>query len=206
MTSMMKNLFLSVLCLFCIHDLLMSKDLCDGISQEKWLLMSGYGYSHTLSEINVNGVGSVTSLIYIPRKTIGIGIDYGLNHTEGTSRKWDSTNSYVDYYDIFSDWFVGPDLYWFPINNNYHRFHVGIGGNIFKSHQTGVHNRGDSYDDYKTNVSYGKETSICNFGLNASIGYSIKIMKHFELGIRGYTSFFQEGFNLNALLNLSVSF
>ena len=38
------------------------------------------------------------------------------------------------------------------------------------------------------------------------MGYSIKIMKHFELGIRGYSSFFQEGFNLNALLNLSVSF
>lgn len=172
-----------------------------------WLVMAGYGYAHT-SDINASGLGCTSSVIFLPHKLWGFGLDLGMNQTYGVSRYWDLPESYMERYNIYSDCFIGPSVYLFPINSKYHRVHLGAGGNIFNYNENHISKEGygQSYiEDGEIYISNGKE-GMCNIGFHASAGYSVKFLKHLELGVRGYTSFYQEGFNLNALVNLSVSF
>ena len=173
----------------------------------KWLIMAGYGYAHT-SDINASGLGCTSSVIFLPHKLWGFGLDLGMNQTYGVSRYWDLPESYMERYNIYSDCFIGPSVHLFPINSKYHRVHLGAGGNIFNYNENHISKEGygQSYiEDGEIYISNGKE-GMCNIGFHASAGYSVKFLKHLELGVRAYTSFYQEGFNLNALLNLSVSF
>lgn len=172
-----------------------------------WLVMTGYGYAYT-SDINASGSGGASSIIYLPHKLWGYGLDLGTNQTEGVSRSWDTPDSYENCYNKYSDWFVGPSIYLFPVNSKYHRIHLGVGGNFFDYHNTYIdkHGSGQNYIENKAiSISTG-QSAMCNIGFHASAGYSVKFLKHLELGVRAYTSFYQEGFNLNALVNLSVSF
>lgn len=174
-----------------------NKEICK--DHNRWLVMVGSGYSYT-SDQALGGTGGVNSLIYLPHKIWGFGLDMGMNQTEGKTRVWADPSDY----DIQTSWFVGPSVYLFPVNSKRHRVHISVGGNIFGYHNNYLYKSRFGEDD-EISISHN-QSSMYNVGFHAGLGYSLKFLKHFELGIRGYSSFFQEGFNLNALLNLSVSF
>lgn len=204
----MKKVFLLAFAILFTSELMYSSDRSRIYDEhDRWLVMMGYGYAYT-SDINASGTGGSSSIIYLPHKIWGFGLDMGTNQTEGVSRSWDEPDSYENRYNKYSDWFIGPSVYLFPVNSKYHRVHVGVGGNIFDYHEIYIdkYGSGQNYIENKEiSISTGQFT-MCNIGFHASVGYSVKFLKHFELGVRTFTSFYQEGFNLNALLNLSVSF
>lgn len=169
-----------------------------------WLLMSGYGYSVMLGDMQGEGYSTANSFIWQPNAYWGFGLDYGMNYHNPVDYSFQENMNY-QYTRRHNNFFVGPSAYWFPINTEKHRLHIGGSVNYF---HTNDFNR---YRDFDTNsqeyVSERCEEIIINsVGLGASLGYAFKLNKHVELGARFYTSWSQEEFHLMGLFNIGFSF
>ncbi len=160
-------------------------------NHEKWLTMVGYGASWR-TDSDLSGTGGALSVVYLPHHFWGFGLDAGTNYTKGKDLS--------GLYGFQTNQHIGPSIYLFPLNTRYHRVYISIGGNVFHYCDIDVDEYRRIYDDPIHRWDW------YNVGLNAGVGYSVKFLRHFELGIRGYASFIQEGFYLKPLVNLSVSF
>ncbi len=200
---MMKKIFsTTIAAIFCAMTLHAGNN--QEADKSSWYIMSGYGYSVMLGDMNGEGYSTVNSFIWQPNACWGVGLDYGMNYHNPVDYSFQENMNY-QYTRRHNNFFVGPSAYWFPINTEKHRLHIGGSVNYF---HTNDFNR---YRDFDTNsqqyVSERCEEIIINsVGLGASLGYAFKLNKHVELGARFYTSWSQEEFHLMGLFNIGFSF
>ena len=173
-------------------------------NSSNWLLMSGYGYSVMLSEMPGEGYSMVNSFVWQPKSCWGFGLDYGMNYHNPVKFSLDEPINYQRT-RRHNNFFVGPSVYWFPVNTAKHRVHVSGSVNYFHTNDL------NQYRDFDTRlqeyVSQRTDEVIINsIGLGAGLGYAYKLSKHVELGARFYTSWSQEEFHLMGLFNISFSF
>ena len=182
--------------------------LSAGNKQEKnkgnWLLMSGYGYSVMLGDMQGEGYSNVNSFIWQPKACYGFGLEYGMNYHNPVDYSLQETINY-QYTRRHNNFFVGPSVYWFPINTAKHRVHVSGSVNYFHTNDL------NQYRDFDTRlqeyVSQRTDEVIINsIGLGAGLGYAYKLGEYVELGARFYTSWSQEEFHLMGLFNIGFAF
>ena len=199
----MKRLFSSafVAIVFCMA-------LSAGNKQEEnssnWLLMSGYGYSVMLGEMPGEGYSTVNSFVWQPKSCWGFGLDYGMNYHNPVKFSLDEPINYQRT-RRHNNFFVGPSVYWFPINTTKHRVHVSGSVNYFHTNDL------NQYRDFDTGLQEytsqrTDEVVINSIGLGAGFGYAYKLGEHVELGARFYISWSQEEFHLMGLFNIGFSF
>lgn len=174
-------------------------------NSSNWLLMSGYGYSVMLSEMPGEGYSTVNSFVWQPKSCWGFGLDYGMNYHNPVRFSFDEPISYQRT-RRHNNFFVGPSVYWFPVNTAKHRVHVS--GNVNYFHTNDL----NQYIIFDTNLQeyelwqYPDEVVINSIGLGAGLGYAYKLGEHVELGARFYTSWSQEEFHLMGMLNIGFAF
>ena len=169
-----------------------------------WYIMSGYGYSVMLSEMPGEGYSTVNSFIWQPKSCWGFGLDYGMNYHNPVKFSLDEPINYQRT-RRHNNFFVGPSVYWFPVNTAKHRVHVSGSVNYFHTNDL------NQYRDFDTGLQEytsqrTDEVIINSIGLGAGLGYAYKLGEHVELGARFYTSWSQEEFHLMGLFNLGFSF
>ena len=169
-----------------------------------WLLMSGYGYSVMLSEMPGEGYSTVNSFVWQPKSCWGFGLDYGMNYHNPVKFSLDEPINYQRT-RRHNNFFVGPSVYWFPINTTKHRVHVSGSVNYFHTNDL------NQYRDFDTGLQEytsqrTDEVVINSIGLGAGLGYAYKLGEHVELGARFYTSWSQEEFHLMGMLNIGFAF
>ena len=182
--------------------------LSAGNKQEKnkgnWLLMSGYGYSVMLGDMQGEGYSNVNSFIWQPKACYGFGLEYGMNYHNPVDYSLQETINY-QYTRRHNNFFVGPSVYWFPVNTAKHRVHVSGSVNYFHTNDLNQYRDFDTglqeYTSQRTN-----EVVINSIGLGAGLGYAYKLGEHVELGARFYTSWSQEEFHLMGMLNIGFAF
>ena len=199
----MKRLFSSafVAIVFCMA-------LSAGNKQEEnssnWLLMSGYGYSVMLGEMPGEGYSTVNSFVWQPKSCWGFGLDYGMNYHNSVKFSLEEPINYQRT-RRHNNFFVGPSVYWFPVNTAKHRVHVSGSVNYFHTNDL------NQYRDFDTGLQEytsqrTDEVVINSIGLGAGLGYAYKLGEHVELGARFYTSWSQEEFHLMGLFNIGFAF
>ena len=169
-----------------------------------WTLMSGYGYSVMLSEMPGEGYSTVNSFVWQPKSCWGFGLDYGMNYHNPVKFSLDEPINYQRT-RRHNNFFVGPSVYWFPINTTKHRVHVSGSVNYFHTNDL------NQYRDFDTGLQEytsqrTDEVVINSIGLGAGLGYAYKLGEHVELGARFYTSWSQEEFHLMGLFNIGFAF
>jgi hypothetical protein len=169
-----------------------------------WLLMSGYGYSVMLSEMPGEGYSTVNSFVWQPKSCWGFGLDYGMNYHNPVKFSLDEPINYQRT-RRHNNFFVGPSVYWFPVNTAKHRVHVSGSVNYFHTNDL------NQYRDFDTRLQEytsqrTDEVVINSIGLGAGLGYAYKLGEHVELGARFYTSWSQEEFHLMGMLNIGFAF
>lgn len=199
----MKRLFSSafVAIAFCMT-------LSAGNKQEEndgnWYIMSGYGYSVMLGEMPGEGYSTVNSFVWQPKSCWGFGLDYGMNYHNPVKFSLDEPINYQRT-RRHNNFFVGPSVYWFPVNTAKHRVHVSGSVNYFHTNDL------NQYRDFDTGLQEytsqrTDEVVINSIGLGAGLGYAYKLGEHVELGARFYTSWSQEEFHLMGMLNIGFAF
>ena len=173
-------------------------------NSSNWLLMSGYGYSVMLSEMPGEGYSTVNSFVWQPKSCWGFGLDYGMNYHNPVKFSLDEPINYQRT-RRHNNFFVGPSVYWFPVNTAKHRVHVSGSVNYFHTNDL------NQYRDFDTRLQEytsqrTDEVVINSIGLGAGIGYAYKLGEHVELGARFYTSWSQEEFHLMGLFNIGFAF
>ena len=173
-------------------------------NSSNWLLMSGYGYSVMLSEMPGEGYSTVNSFIWQPKSCWGFGLDYGMNYHNPVKFSLDEPINYQRT-RRHNNFFVGPSVYWFPVNTAKHRVHVSGSVNYFHTNDLNQYRNFDTglqeYTSQRTD-----EVVINSIGLGAGLGYAYKLGEHVELGARFYTSWSQEEFHLMGMLNIGFAF
>ena len=169
-----------------------------------WYIMSGYGYSVMLGEMPGEGYSTVNSFVWQPKSCWGFGLDYGMNYHNPVKFSLDEPINYQRT-RRHNNFFVGPSVYWFPVNTAKHRVHVSGSVNYFHTNDL------NQYRDFDTGLQEytsqrTDEVVINSIGLGADLGYAYKLGEHMELGARFYTSWSQEEFHLMGLFNLGFSF
>ena len=169
-----------------------------------WYIMSGYGYSVMLGEMPGEGYSTVNSFVWQPKSCWGFGLDYGMNYHNPVKFSLDEPINYQRT-RRHNNFFVGPSVYWFPVNTAKHRVHVSGSVNYFHTNDL------NQYRDFDTRlqeyVSQRTDEVIINsIGLGAGIGYAYKLGEHVKLGARFYTSWSQEEFHLMGLFNIGFAF
>ena len=173
-------------------------------NSSNWLLMSGYGYSVMLGEMPGEGYSTVNSFVWQPKSCWGFGLDYGMNYHNPVKFSLEEPINYQRT-RRHNNFFVGPSVYWFPVNTAKHRVHVSGSVNYFHTNDL------NQYRDFDTRlqeyVSQRTDEVIINsIGLGAGLGYAYKLGEHVELGARFYTSWSQEEFHLMGLFNIGFAF
>ena len=206
----MKRLFSSV---FVVIACCMA--LSAGNKQEEndgnWYIMSGYGYSVMLGDMLGEGYSSVNSFAWQPSPCWGFGLEYGMNYHNpvdySLQRDYDYQGTTINYQYTrrHNNFFVGPSMYWYPVNTQKHRVHIGGSVNYFHTNDFNQYREFDTglqeYVSQRTD-----EVVINSIGLGAGLGYAYKLSKHVELGARFYTSWSQEEFHLMGLFNIGFAF
>ena len=169
-----------------------------------WYIMSGYGYSVMLGEMPGEGYSTVNSFVWQPKSCWGFGLDYGMNYHNPVKFSLDEPINYQRT-RRHNNFFVGPSVYWFPINTAKHRVHVSGSVNYFHTNDL------NQYRDFDTGLQEytsqrTDEVIINSIGLGAGLGYAYKLGEHVELGARFYTSWSQEEFHLMGMLNIGFAF
>ena len=169
-----------------------------------WYIMSGYGYSVMLGDMQGEGYSNVNSFIWQPKACYGFGLEYGMNYHNPVDYSFQETINY-QYTRRHNNFFVGPSVYWFPVNTAKHRVHVSGSVNYFHTNDL------NQYRDFDTGLQEyvsqrTDEVVINSIGLGAGLGYAYKLGEHVELGARFYTSWSQEEFHLMGLFNLGFAF
>ena len=169
-----------------------------------WYIMSGYGYSVMLSEMPGEGYSTVNSFVWQPKSCWGFGLDYGMNYHNPVKFSLDEPINYQRT-RRHNNFFVGPSVYWFPVNTAKHRVHVSGSVNYFHTNDL------NQYRDFDTGLQEytsqrTDEVVINSIGLGAGLGYAYKLGEHVELGARFYTSWSQEEFHLMGLFNIGFAF
>ena len=176
-----------------------------------WYIMSGYGYSVMLGDMLGEGYSSVNSFAWQPSPCWGFGLEYGMNYHNpvdySLQRDYDYQGTTINYQYTrrHNNFFVGPSMYWYPVNTQKHRVHIGGSVNYFHTNDL------NQYRDFDTGLQEytsqrTDEVVINSIGLGAGLGYAYKLGEHMELGARFYTSWSQEEFHLMGLFNLGFSF
>lgn len=173
-------------------------------NSSNWLLMSGYGYSVMLGEMPGEGYSTVNSFVWQPKSCWGFGLDYGMNYHNPVKFSLDEPINYQRT-RRHNNFFVGPSVYWFPVNTAKHRVHVSGSVNYFHTNDL------NQYRDFDTRLQEytsqrTDEVVINSIGLGAGLGYAYKLGEHMELGARFYTSWSQEEFHLMGLFNIGFAF
>lgn len=169
-----------------------------------WYIMSGYGYSVMLSEMPGEGYSTVNSFVWQPKSCWGFGLDYGMNYHNPVKFSFDEPINYQRT-RRHNNFFVGPSVYWFPVNTAKHRVHISGSVNYFHTNDL------NQYRDFDTGLQEyvsqrTDEVVINSIGLGAGLGYAYKLGEHVELGARFYTSWSQEEFHLMGMLNIGFAF
>mgnify|MGYP002513358230 FL=1 len=169
-----------------------------------WYIMSGYGYSVMLGEMPGEGYSTVNSFVWQPKSCWGFGLDYGMNYHNPVKFSLDEPINYQRT-RRHNNFFVGPSMYWFPVNTAKHRVHVSGSVNYFHTNDL------NQYRDFDTRLQEytsqrTDEVVINSIGLGAGLGYAYKLGEHVELGARFYTSWSQEEFHLMGMLNIGFAF
>ena len=169
-----------------------------------WLLMSGYGYSVMLGEMIGEGYSNVNSFVWQPKSCWGFGLDYGMNYHNPVKFSLEEPINYQRT-RRHNNFFVGPSVYWFPVNTAKHRVHASGSVNYFHTNDL------NQYRDFDTRLQEytsqrTDEVVINSIGLGAGLGYAYKLGEHVELGARFYTSWSQEEFHLMGLFNIGFAF
>ena len=169
-----------------------------------WYIMSGYGYSVMFGEMPGEGYSTVNSFVWQPKSCWGFGLDYGMNYHNPVKFSLDEPINYQRT-RRHNNFFVGPSVYWFPVNTAKHRVHVSGSVNYFHTNDL------NQYRDFDTGLQEytsqrTDEVIINSIGLGAGIGYAYKLGEHVELGARFYTSWSQEEFHLMGLFNIGFAF
>lgn len=169
-----------------------------------WYFMSGYGYSVMLGEMPGEGYSTVNSFVWQPKSCWGFGLDYGMNYHNPVKFSLDEPINYQRT-RRHNNFFVGPSVYWFPVNTAKHRVHVSGSVNYFHTNDL------NQYRDFDTGLQEytsqrTDEVVINSIGLGAGLGYAYKLGEHVELGARFYTSWSQEEFHLMGLFNIGFAF
>lgn len=169
-----------------------------------WYIMSGYGYSVMLGEMPGEGYSTVNSFVWQPKSYWGFGLDYGMNYHNPVKFSLDEPINYQRT-RRHNNFFVGPSVYWFPVNTAKHRVHVSGSVNYFHTNDL------NQYRDFDTRLQEyvsqrTDEVVINSIGLGAGLGYAYKLGEHVELGARFYTSWSQEEFHLMGMLNIGFAF
>ena len=169
-----------------------------------WYIMSGYGYSVMLGEMPGEGYSTVNSFVWQPKSCWGFGLDYGMNYHNPVKFSLDEPINYQRT-RRHNNFFVGPSVYWFPVNTAKHRVHVSGSVNYFHTNDL------NQYRDFDTRLQEytsqrTDEVVINSIGLGAGLGYAYKLGEHVELGARFYTSWSQEEFHLMGLFNIGFAF
>lgn len=169
-----------------------------------WYIMSGYGYSVMLGEMPGEGYSTVNSFVWQPKSCWGFGLDYGMNYHNPVKFSLDEPINYQRT-RRHNNFFVGPSVYWFPVNTAKHRVHVSGSVNYFHTNDLNQYRNFDTglqeYTSQRTD-----EVVINSIGLGAGLGYAYKLGEHVELGARFYTSWSQEEFHLMGMLNIGFAF
>ena len=169
-----------------------------------WYIMSGYGYSVMLGEMPGEGYSTVNSFVWQPKSCWGFGLDYGMNYHNPVKFSLDEPINYQRT-RRHNNFFVGPSVYWFPVNTAKHRVHVSGSVNYFHTNDLNQYSNCDSgLQEYTSQRA--DEVVINSIGLGAGLGYAYKLGEHVELGARFYTSWSQEEFHLMGMLNIGFAF
>ena len=169
-----------------------------------WYIISGYGYSVMLGEMPGEGYSTVNSFVWQPKSCWGFGLDYGMNYHNPVKFSLDEPINYQRT-RRHNNFFVGPSVYWFPVNTAKHRVHISGSVNYFHTNDL------NQYRDFDTGLQEytsqrTDEVVINSIGLGAGLGYAYKLGEHVELGARFYTSWSQEEFHLMGMLNIGFAF
>lgn len=169
----------------------------------KFLVMSGYGYTYS-SDHDSHGFGTTQSLLYVYKRQLGFGFDLGYSYTKGGYVNPVKAQSNAFYHTHLHNYFyIGPSVYWFPLNTSRHQIHIGVSVNYSHTNDAELMT---SYDPItNSEFSYYQRPSSDGVGLVASAGYTYKITNHIGIGARCYFSWFNEA-HVSALFNLSFEF
>ena len=206
----MKRLFSSVFVAIACYMALSA-----GNKQEEnignWYITSGYGYSVMLGDMFGEGYSNVNSFIWQPKACWGFGLEYGMNYHNpvdySLQRDYDYQGTTINYQYTrrHNNFFVGPSIYWYPVNTQKHRVHIGGSVNYFHTNDFNQYREFDT--DNQQYISERSEEIVVNsIGLGVSTGYSYKLGDHLEFGARFYTSWSQEEFHLMGLFNIGFGF
>ena len=208
LAAMMKRFFSCVfVAIACCTTLCAS----DNNNRDSWHVMLGNGYSVMLGDMLGEGYSSVNSFAWQPSPCWGFGLEYGMNYHNpvdySLQRDYDYQGTTINYQYTrrHNNFFVGPSIYWYPVNTQKHRVHIGGSVNYFHTNDFNQYREFDT--DNQQYISERSEEIVVNsIGLGVSTGYSYKLGNHLEFGARFYTSWSQEEFHLMGLFNIGFGF
>lgn len=170
----------------------------------KFLFQSGYGYGfcHRIDRnFNTRGVAISQTLLYVPFKHWGFGLNFGLDRTYRYSM-WDFRPRwwYADAYNNTA--YAGPAVSYIPICNEKSHLYLTAGANFLR--QTAVYTADVSPDTYENDYdSEIKHTAALQF----SVGYTRFITKHIGLGLKCNSWLVPKyGYNISGLVSLDFRF
>lgn len=177
-------------------------------SKDNFVFMTGYGYSY--GEF-ASGITNINSFAYKTHRNWAVGLD--LTSTIG-GRKTTSLNTgnYLKSTHEVACFSVGPNIYYFIVDNSKHQFYANAGVSyVYKrvyNLQVEYRSKPDNpvgfdYDFY--GKDWGRHGGMHAFGMNLSTGYSYKLSQVFGIGTRFYFNMMEDWF-VAGLVNLTMTF
>ncbi len=174
-------------------------DVCNN----KFLVMSGYGYAYS-SDHGSDGFGTTQTLLYMHSKHFGYGFDLGYSYTKGgyVSNVSGLSNAFTHTH-LHNYFYIGPSVYWFPLNTSHHQIHLGASVNYSHSDDAELMKSYEPIDN--SEYTYFQQYVLNGVGFAASAGYTYKITRHIGIGARCYFSWAEEA-HVSGLVNLCFEF
>lgn len=198
----MKRLYIIALLLLSCMLPGMAKDRADE-KMNRFLIMTGYGYAYS-SDNASEGFGSAQTMLYMPGRHWGFGLDLGFSYTKGGYVHSVSGHSNAFSHDHLHNYFhIGPSIYWFPLNTERHQIHIGASASFSHTNDAELMTSYEPVDNSES--SYFQQPFSNGVGIAASAGYTYKITRHIGIGARCHFSWFEQA-HISGLVNLCIEF
>ena len=165
---------------------------------KQFIVMSGYGYTHTEF---VSGFANVNSFIYKYHKKWGAGLDIGTTIGRRTSPPHISSNNKPEMTTKINSLSIGPNIYYFAVDNSKHLVYINAGLTYTRKDKTTLVD--ETLSDGPNQYWGSKDDNV--FGFNLSAGYTYKLTDAWGIGARCYFNHIEEAYTMG-LLNVSISF
>lgn len=198
----MKRLLLIVMFFLSCQLAGLAKNGAD-LAENRFLIMSGYGYAYS-SDHSSGGFGSAQTMLYMHSRHFGFGLDLGYSYTKGGYVNSVTGHSNAFVHDHLHNYFyIGPSVYWFPLNTVHHQIHIGTSVNYSYINDADLMTSYEPADN--SEYSYFQQPLSNGVGFVASAGYTYKITGHIGVGARCFFSWFEQA-HVFGLVNLCFEF